>query len=60
MTSLYNIKLLHNNKEIRSSKIIGDLADSRELFTYQLVHIAVKHNVDVTLEADPDVIEFVR
>lgn len=52
----------HTHKKIQNKqkcKNIGDLADSRELLGHQLVHFAVEHNVDVTLQANPGVIEFV-
>lgn len=46
-------------KNQKHKKEKGNLADSRELLSHQLVRIAVEHNVDMTLQAYPDVIEFV-
>lgn len=36
-----------------------DLTNAWKLLSYQFVHVAVKHDVDVTLQADPDVVQLV-
>lgn len=56
---LIKCKLSSQKKKNQKCKNIGNLADSRKLLSHQLVHIAVKHNVDMTLQAYPDVIKFV-
>lgn len=35
------------------------LSDSRVFLRHQFVHVTVKHDVDVALQSDPDVVEFV-
>lgn len=44
---------------IMSRHVMQHLSDSRVFLRHQFVHVAVKDDVDVALQPDPDVVEFV-